>query len=291
MGLTVDDIAAHPALLGLVQRQSRALFAVYEADPRAAAVFGNQRYLMAHAAFALHFRRDPADLRSGLTVAHFFDEIAKHEIASRNTGHAFINEMLKYGIVQHVPGAGDGRTRPIEPAPSALEALTTWVATQLTTLDALDAGRRLETFRAVPAALEAIQPLIADGLFASGATRAPEHTYAHFIWVNSRGFVMDWLTAGIGDVAPDAARIPAGNVSVAEMAKALKLSQTHLTRRLRDAEEAGGIGWEGKRGRSEMWVSRGFLREYLQVQAVKFALVDTAFDLSLGRRRPKKPSQ
>lgn len=284
MALSVDEIAAHPALLGLVQRQSRALFAVYEADPRASAVFGNQRYLMAHAAFALHFRRDPSDPRSGLTSARFFDEIAKHGIASRNTGDAFINEMLKYGIVQRMQGAGDGRTRPIEPSPSALDALNTWVTTQLTTLDALDGGRRLEIFRDLPAALDAIQPFIADGLFASGATRAPEHTYAHFIWVNSRGFVMDWLTSGIGDVAPDAARIPAGTISIAEMATALKLSQTHLTRRLREAEQAGGIGWEGQRGRSAMWVSREFLHEYLQVQAVKFALVDTAFDLSLGQR-------
>jgi hypothetical protein len=33
-----------------------------------------------------------------------------------------------------------------------------------------------------------------------------------------------------------------------------------------------------------MWVSQDFLREYLQVQAVKFAIVDAAFDLAFGQR-------
>ncbi|MFN3627366.1 hypothetical protein [Parvibaculum sp.] len=282
MALPVEEIAAHPALLGLVQEQSRVLFAVYEADPRASSVFGNQRYLMGHAAFALYFRRGRADPLGGLTAARFLDEIAKHGIASRNTGDAFLKEMLKYGIVQYMPGAGDGRTRPIEPAPSAIGALHTWVAAQLSTLDRLDGASRGETFATAPDALGTIQPLIADGLFSSGATRDQETAYANFIWVNSRGFVMDWLTSGIGTVTPGAARIPAGHVSIADMASALRLSQTHLARRLREAEEAGGIGWEGARGRSAMWVSQDFLREYLQVQAVKFAIVDTAFDLAFG---------
>jgi len=282
MALAAEDIIAHPALLGLVQRQSRALFAVYEANPRLASVFGSQqRWLMAHASLALHFRRNPADPRSGLTAARFFAVIEEHGVASRNAGDAFINEMLNYGIGHRVPGAGDGRTRPIEPAQLTVDAARYWVMTHLATLDRLDGDCRLETFHAAPASLEAIQPLIADGLLSSAAVREPEETFALFIWVNNGGIVMDFLVTGIEDAAPGMERIAAGVVSVTQMAASLKLSRTHLARKLRQAEEMGGIGWEGKRGRSAMWMSRGFLREYLHVQAVKLALIDAAFDAGL----------
>ena len=75
-----------------------------------------------------------------------------------------------------------------------------------------------------------------------------------------------------------------GIVSIAVMAERLKLSRTHLTRKLADAEAMGSIGWQGKRGQSVMWVSAGFRREYVRAQAVKLAIIDAAFDACFGGR-------
>lgn len=288
MGMTVDDIAGHPALHGFIQRQSRAFFAVYEADPHLASVFASQqRWLMSHAALALHFRRDPADPRTGLTAARFVDFIDEHGVASRNTGHAFINEMLQYDYALRLPDAGDGRTRPLEPAQITLAAADIWVTAHLSTLDDLDGGRRLETFTAAGSgALAAIHPLISDGLLSSSVVRKPEGTFSLFIWLNNGGIVMDWLVAAIEDIETDAERIPTAVVSVTDMARWLKLSRTHLSRKLVEVEKSGGIGWQGKRGRSAMWVSRGFLNEYRMMQAIKLAVIDAAFDTCFRQQRP-----
>jgi len=69
MALNLEDIAGHPALHRGVREQSLALLQIYEATPRLASVFATQqRWLMAHVGFALHFRRDPLDQRSAFTT-------------------------------------------------------------------------------------------------------------------------------------------------------------------------------------------------------------------------------
>ena len=73
-------------------------------------------------------------------------------------------------------------------------------------------------------------------------------------------------------------RIPTSVISVSEFAHWLKLSRTHLARKLHDAEALGSIGWVGQRGHSVMWVSRAFFDEYMAVQAAKLAVVDEAFE-------------
>ena len=92
--------------------------------------------------------------------------------------------------------------------------------------------------------------------------RHPERTFSLFTWLNNGGLVMDWLIAGIEDTDPDAERVATAFVSIAALAERLKLSRTHLARKLGDAEALGSIGWQGKRGQSVMWVSAGFRREY-----------------------------
>jgi hypothetical protein len=59
----------------------------------------------------------------------------------------------------------------------------------------------------------------------------------------------------------------------------LNLSRTHLSRKLKDAEALGSLGWQGKRGESVMWVSSGFRRECATAQAVKLAIIDDAFEV------------
>lgn len=273
--LSADEIAGHPGLHVAIRQQSRLLLQIYDGNPRLASVFGTQhRWLMAQAALALHFRGDGRGIRS----ARILDFVSRHGVASRNTADAFIKEMLKYGYVRLLPQAEDKRTRPLEPTEASLDALHGWVGIHLATLDRLDGGQRLEAFLGTQGALASLQPRIADGLLSSNRVRHPERTFSLFTWLNNGGLVMDWLIAGIEDADPDAERVATGIVSIAALADRLKLSRTHLARKLSDAEALGSIGWHGKRGQSVMWMSAGFRREYVTAQAVKLAIIDAAFD-------------
>ena len=119
-----------------------------------------------------------------------------------------------------------------------------------------------------------MQPRIADGLLSSAKVRAPDRTFSLFTWLSNGGLVMDWLIAGIED--PCGERIATGVASIVMLAQRLKLSRTHLSRKLSAAEALGSIGWLGQRGHSVMWMSPVFYREYAMAQAVKLAIIDAA---------------
>ncbi len=294
MALTTDEIANHPALHAVIRQQSQMMLAQYETGPRLASVFATQqRWLMGHAALALYFRWDRQDGRSGFNAARFLDLIREHAIASRNTADAFLKEMLQYNFARHVAGGSDRRTRHIEPAQMSLDMLIAWAAAHLQTLDALDEGKRLAGFLDGTVPIAALQPRIADRLFTSPEIRDPQRTFSLFTWLNNGGVVMDWLIAGIEPAAPEAERIPTGVLSVADMAKWLKLSRTHLARKLREAETMGSIGWQGKRGNSVMWVSKEFRAEYARAQAVKLAIIDAAYEdcVQSGVKSEKSPQK
>jgi hypothetical protein len=278
MALNLEDIAGHPALHRSVQAQSQALLRIYEASPRLAAVFATQqRWLMAHTGLALHFRRDPRDHRTELTTARFMQVIRRNSVASRNTAEAFVKEMLRYHIIEYLPTTGDGRARPFQVTGPTLKALTGWVVAHLQTLDSLDGANRLATFLERPEMVAKLQPLVADGLLSSKPVREPSQTFSLFIWLDNGSIVMDWLMSGIDPDHAGLDRIPTDVVSIADFADWLKLSRTHLARKLRDAEELGSIGWLGQRGHSVMWVSDGFYQEYMAVQVAKLAIVEAAF--------------
>ncbi|MCA0010791.1 hypothetical protein LB561_01785 [Mesorhizobium sp. B292B1B] len=276
--LDIEDIAAHPDLHRHVREQSLALIHIYEASPRLASIFATQqRWLMGHVGLAMHFRRDPDDRRSALTVSRFIEFVHQHKVASRNTADAFIKEMLHYRIAEYVAG-GDGRTHPLQPRADTVRTFTGWVHAHLRTLDRLDGADRLTRYLERPDMLAALQPLVADGLLSSKPVREPNQTFSLFIWLNNGGIVMDRLMSGIDPDHAGLDRIPTSVVSVAEFASWLKLSRTHLARKLRDAEALGSIGWLGQRGNSVMWVSHRFFQEYMTVQAAKLAIVDAAFE-------------
>jgi AraC-like DNA-binding protein len=255
----------------------------FEASPRLASVFATQqRWLLAHLGASLYFRRDPLDPANGLRTARFLEMVHEHAVASRNTADAFLKEMLNYNFVQYGPAGKDKRIRPLEPTKATLDALSGWAMVHLSTLDSLDGGHRLDSYLAGPDSLARLQPLIADGLLTSNAVREPARTFSLFTWLNNGGIVMDWLISGIEPADAEADRIPTGVLSVADMARWLKLSRTHLARKLREAEALGSIGWQGKRGHSVMWVSKDFRREYTMAQAVKLAIIDAASDACFG---------
>ncbi|MER8463039.1 hypothetical protein [Mesorhizobium sp. M1396] len=283
MALKLEDIAGHPALHRCVQEQSLALIQIYQDSPRLASIFATQqRWLMGHVGLAMHFRRDPHDRRKELTVSRFIEFVHQHAVASRNTADAFIKEMLHYHIAEYVSG-GDGRTHPLQPTAATVQTFTGWVLAHLRTLDRLDGDDRLARFIEHPEMVAKLQPLVADGLLASTPVREPNQTFSLFIWLNNGGIVMDWLMSGIDPDHAGLERIATSVVSIGDFAKWLKLSRTHLARKLRAAENLGSIGWLGQRGHSVMWVSNTFYQEYMTVQAVKLSIVDAAFDAAFGQ--------
>ena len=280
MSLSADEIANHPRLVPCIREQASTLLSLQATNPRLAAVFATQqRWLMAHTALAHYFRSAGG---GGLRAAKFIDAIASLGVASRNTADSFLKEMRQYGHLQNAPAARDRRARPLEPTAVSLEMICAWLATHLATLDALDGGGRRAVFAARPQSIAAIQPLIADGLLRSSAIREPAPAFSLFTWLNEGGVVMDWLYVGLAEVAPGSERIPSTVSSFADLGERINLSRTHLTRKLRRAEEMGSLGWLGERGKSTMWVSSGFVGEYHNQQAVKLAIIDGAFWAAVG---------
>jgi hypothetical protein len=186
--------------------------------------------------------------------------------------------MLRYDIVRYVAKSEGKRHRPFEPSPTTLAALFHWHVVHLATLDGLDRGCRSTTFRGRPTTLGAMQPLIADGLLASNAVREPDRTFSLFTWINEGGIVMDRLIVGCQDDAAGLARIPTDVTSISGLAQRLNLSRTQLGRKFAAAEAMGSLGWSGPRGKSPLWVSAGFRREYHAAQTVKLAIIDAAFE-------------
>ena len=277
--MTADDVLLQPALEQCVRSQAESLLSIQEAAPRIASVFATQqRWLMAHAALAQYFRSVAEDASGGLLAERFLEVVQRHEIASRNTASAFLREMLQYNIVRVVAKSATRRHRPLEPAPTVLAALFAWLALHLTTLDRLDGGTRVATLNAQQALLGVIQPCIADGLLNSNEIREPGRTFSLFTWVNEGGIVMDRLMVGCRLAASDGlARVPTDVTSISALAERLKLSRTQLGRKFAEAEAMGSLGWFGARGKSQLWVSADFRRQYLSVQAAKLAIIDTAF--------------
>jgi hypothetical protein len=284
MVLTAEALAAHPALHARLRHQARLLLDTYEASPRLASVFATQqRWLMAHIALSLHFRGVTTGERGGFTAARFFEAIARNGVCSRNTADSFLKEMLKYEYARRLPGGADRRSHPLEPTEASLDAIRGWLMVHLSTLDGFDEldqgrGQRLALFLDTPDSTAILHPLVADGLLSSRRIREPSGTFSLFTWLDNGGIVMDWLIAGMEEAPAGTARIPTGIVSIAAMAEWLKLSRTHLARKLRAAEKLGSLGWMGKPSASVMWVSDGFRREYVATQAAKLAIVDHAFE-------------
>lgn len=279
MPMTADDILAHPALERCVRSQAQTLLSMHSASPRISSPFATQqRWLMGHAALALYFRNEADNPGAGLLAERFLERVERHELASRNTASAFLTEMHKYELIRFVAGSEARRHRPFEPAPAVLLALFHWHALHLATLDGLDGGGRVAAFQARPGLLGEIQPLIADGLIGSGEVRKPPKTFELFTWIDEGGVVMDRLIVGCRQDAAGSERIATDVTSISVLSRHLNLSRTHLGRKFSEAESFGSLGWSGARGRSPLWVSASFRREYHAAQAVKLAIIDAAFE-------------
>ena len=94
---------------------------------------------------------------------------------------------------------------------------------------------------------------------------------------------MDRLIFGCQPACNGLPRIPTDVTSVSGLARGLNLSRTQLGRKFAEAEAMGSLGWSAARGKSALWVSADFRRQYLSAQAVKLAIIDAAFDACAPR--------
>ena len=85
-----------------------------------------------------------------------------------------------------------------------------------------------------------------------------------------------WLAFQALGIGPGDECIPSTVSSFDDLGERISLSRTHLIRKLRMAESMGSLGWLGERGKSTMWVSAGFVREYHTQQSIKLAIIDSA---------------
>ncbi|WFR95348.1 hypothetical protein [Rhizobium tumorigenes] len=281
MTFKARDLSANQHFLTAILRCADELIAIYRENPRIASIFAaQQRWLLAHAGFALHYGY-PDEPGSGLYAARYVDLVLKHQIASRNTAVAFLQEMLAYRFLAAVPDRADRRTRLLEPTPTAVDYLGRWLQTHLFILDNLDGGSRIEQMMANPDAIAAMQPMIARQIINSDAVRNPGPSFALFNWVNSGGVVMDYLISRIQTMEGDTDKILIGPISMRDIHQQFMISNAHLKRLLKQAAGMGSVGWAGAPGKSSFWLSRSFVAEYWNYQAEKFAVIDAAAQAAL----------
>lgn len=286
MPLAAKDLKSSRSFFVTFLRGAQELIAIYRESPRIASIFAaQQRWLMAHAGFALYYGY-PDDPRSGLYSERFAEFVLKHQIASRNTGAAFVQEMLAYRFLRPMPNPPDRRTRLLEPTETAVEHFRKWLHVHLLLLDGLDQGHRAEALAANPAIFGIMQPLIAKTIIDSDAVRNPGAAFNLFNWANSGGLVMDYLMSRIdpSETEPRDNRIVIGPVSMREITEVFMISNTHLKRLISQAVGMGSLGWVETAGKSSLWISGDFVTEYWSYQAEKFAVVDAIAEAVLGTR-------
>jgi hypothetical protein len=283
MSLTAETLAVDDRFFGAVLICANEMLTIYKESPRIASIFAaQQRWLMAHSGFALHYGL-PGEEKKGLYSGRFVDFVVSNKIASRNTAAAFLQEMLVYRFLRPSSGQADRRTRLVEPTETAEQHFFKWLQTHLFILDNLDGGKRAEKLSAEPALIAKIQPLIAQAIIATKAVRDPGATYNLFNWANSGGLVMDYLMSRLPAFDGAAERISIGPVSLSDLRTQFMISNTHLKRLLSQAAEMGSVGWDEPPRKGDLWLSRGFILEYRDYQAAKFAVVDAAAETVLGR--------
>lgn len=282
MAFTAETLAADDRFLAAILHCADQMLAIYRESPRIASIFAaQQRWLMAHAGFALHYGH-PDYEKSGLYSGRFIDFAVKNDIASRNTAAAFMQEMLAYRFLRPAPGA-DKRTRYLEPTEIAEQHFTRWLVTHMMILDSLDGGKRADRIAADPVAMmAAIQPRIAKAIIGSQAVRSPGPTFNLFNWANSGGLVMDYLISRLPEFPRTAERVAVGPLSLREIRDQFMISNTHLKRLLTQASTMESVGWTEPSRKGDFWLSRRFILEYWNYQAAKFAIVDVAAEAVLG---------
>lgn len=277
--LSEQDLVEHPDFLSSIRFLALRLRSMFDAGPRLARLLSShQRWLLTQAAYALHFQYDPGRPASGLTAVALSNLITGHKIASRNTVLSFIEELSTYRFIACVPGEEHRRPRHFEPTEISQQAMFGWVHANLTALDLLDGAGRASFFHKHPDMMRHLHPRAVMNCIEDSRWREPPERVAHFLWTEAGGLVVDHIIARLEPKANDPERLPVGRIETRQLASEFMMSRTHLQRVFAKAIQSGFIGWMDEARKTDLWVSRAFLRDYCEWQAVKFAYIDEAFD-------------
>lgn len=267
-------IAAHADLRPVLKAQANAFLAMHRQLPRMAAIFGKQqRYLLGQLAIAMAFECG----EHGFVVAHYLEAVKAHGIASRNTAISFIEEMLHYRIAQISVLGANRRSHPVALAPATIEVLTTWLGLHLDSLDALDGGNRRSELQQDPQLLAQVHPLIVHHILSSKKTMRPVRIFAFLSDMNDGRVLMDTIITSLHDAPAGTTRFLTFVHAYSQLCQPLRISRTHLLRKLAVSEQAGHVGWLGRRGASTFWISKEFLYDYETYQAEKLANIESAW--------------
>ncbi len=213
----------------------------------------------------------------GFVLTHYLDAVTEHGIASRNTAHAFVREMIRYEVAAYNGRQAKGR-RPVIVTEATLLAIRMWLTIHLASLDAFDGGARVARLQSEPDLLARIHPLAARRLLVTAPRSVqPGSTFSLFTWTNDGGLIMDKMIAEIEDHPPETERLSTSITDLEQLTEPLRITRTHLLRRMAAAEADGSLGWEGKRRASRLWLSKEFVAHYDKYQAEKLACIDAAF--------------
>ncbi|SSC68028.1 hypothetical protein [Ciceribacter selenitireducens] len=281
MALSADHLRSSPAFCEALRVYAGALQGEYDGNPRLARLLSShQRWLLSQCAFALHIEHDPDVPGSGLTASRLRDMITASNAASRNTVLNFLDQLLSYRFIRLADEA-TRRPRRFEATDVTQAAMMRWTLANLATLDRVDGGSRAETLAERPELFKLIQPQAARRSFAHDGWREPPPRVAMFLWTEAGGLVMDELVRRIEATDPAAQRYDVGRVDARAMAEHFMMSRTHLQRLLRRAVEAGGLQWQDEGKKTHLWFMADLLDEYCGWQAIKFSIIDEAFDHAL----------
>ena len=273
--MTAQSIADHPDLRPLLRQQASSFLAVQQRAPKAAAVFATlQRYLLAQLAAAMAFESGSCSF----LLTEFLERVQKYKLASRNTAHSFVKEMLHYGLCQERQLPEDRRKKPIVLSPSAQQLLGTWVSIHLATLDGLDGGARGTWLSSQADNLARLHPRIVARILASKWTVNPEGVFALFTWMNDGGLAMDKLISELDSEALAGDKVLTSIRTFEQLCAPLRITRTHLARKMADPLAAEHIGWTGRPGASALWVSHEFIGSYYRYQCDKLAHVEAAYE-------------
>ena len=280
MALKVEDVTGHPGFIEALQGFAATLRAQFDESPRLSRMLAShQRWLLSQAAFALQLEYDANQPGSGL--------ITSSNAASRNTVLNFLDQLLSYRFLR-IAGESNRRPRRYEATEISHAAMYRWVLANLSVLDRLDGAGRVARLIEEPALMHKIQPQIARRACLDPRWLEPPPRVALFLWTEAGGLVMDDLIRRAIHLAPGADGYDIGRIDARVMAEQFMISRTHLQRLVRRAVETGCLAWSDK-ANSRYLLKADFLAEYCGWQAVKFSIVDHAYEMICGPARLENP--
>lgn len=272
-----------------VIRMSQEFVACYESCTPVASLFASQHlWLLCHAMLA-HYFLGAGSSHGRLTRGIFGRLAVRQNICSRNTAVSLFYYAIERGALTPLLGLADIRLEEAVPSPVMLSLLIAWYRTHFEAMDVIDGGDRTKWLLADPVQrLALIQFDVACALLCQRTARAPGSPSTIFNWVDSDSLLLDHLIGGVDPATIGKRDRHVTTVtSLTSLAHSAGISRAHTSRKVSAAERLGGIGWTGRRGFSELWVSQSFFEEYARLQARKMLILDHACARArLGEQHP-----